>query len=198
MLTGSYDLFMVFISYCVAVLASYTALDLSGRIATANDKVATFWIAGGAVAMGIGIWSMHFVGMLAFSLPIPMGYDLTITLASLALAILASGFALWMVSRPDLPYLHLMVGALALGAGISSMHYLGMYALLMQPGIDYDWTLVGLSLVIAVLASASALMIAFHLRRHVTHVAVAYRCVADHGRCDHRHALHRHGCGQLP
>lgn len=170
MLTGSYDLFMVFISYCVAVLASYTALDLSGRIATVNDKVATFWIAGGAVAMGIGIWSMHFVGMLAFSLPIPMGYDLTITLASLALAILASGFALWMVSRPDLPYLHLMVGALALGAGISSMHYLGMYALLMQPGIDYDWTLVGLSLVIAVLASASALMIAFHLRRHVTHV----------------------------
>lgn len=170
MLTGSYDLFMVFISFCVAVLASYTALDLSGRIATSKKGAVPFWIAGGAVAMGVGIWSMHFVGMLAFSLPIPMGYDLTITLLTLALAILASGFALWMVAQPQMPWTHLMIGSVALGAGIGGMHYLGMYALLMQPGIDYDPVLVGVSLLIAVLASASALLIAFHLRHHTAYV----------------------------
>ncbi|MFT6465287.1 putative bifunctional diguanylate cyclase/phosphodiesterase [Halopseudomonas sp.] len=170
MLTGSYDLFMVFISFCVAVLASYTALDLSGRIATSKKNAVPFWISGGALAMGIGIWSMHFVGMLAFSLPIPMGYDLTITLLSLALAIIASGFALWMVAQPEMPWSHLLIGAVALGAGIAAMHYLGMYALLMQPGIVYDPLLVGLSLVIAVIASASALLIAFRLRRNTAYV----------------------------
>lgn len=170
MLTGSYDLFLVFISFCVAVLASYTALDLSGRVSTSKKEAVPFWIVGGAVAMGIGIWSMHFVGMLAFSLPIPMGYDLGITLLSLALAILASGFALWMVAQPEMPWSHLCFGALAMGAGIGAMHYLGMYALLMQPGIQYDFWLVGLSLAVAVLASASALLIAFRLRRHTAYV----------------------------
>lgn len=170
MLTGSYDLFMVFISFCVAVLASYTALDLSGRVATSKKSAVPFWVVGGAIAMGIGMWSMHFVGMLAFSLPIPMGYDLTITLLSLALAVMVSGFALWMVAQPEMPWSHLLVGAVAMGAGIGAMHYLGMYALLMQPGIDYDFWLVGLSLFIAVLASASALLIAFCLRRHTAYV----------------------------
>lgn len=71
MLIGSYDLSLVALSLCVAILASYTALDLAGRIASAKGAARILWIGGGAVAMGIGIWSMHFVGMLAFSLPIP-------------------------------------------------------------------------------------------------------------------------------
>ncbi|HBX57190.1 putative bifunctional diguanylate cyclase/phosphodiesterase [Pseudomonas sp. UBA2684] len=173
MLIGSYDFSLVLISLCVAILASYTALDLAGRIATAKDAAVPLWIAGGAVAMGIGIWSMHFIGMLAFSLPIPLGYDLAITLLSLAIAILASGFALWLVSQPQMPLWHWLLGALAMGAGISSMHYIGMHALLMQPGIDYDSLLVGLSLLIAVAASAAALWIAFRLRRHTPFVRVA-------------------------
>ncbi|KKN97594.1 hypothetical protein LCGC14_0157130 [marine sediment metagenome] len=172
MLAGSYDLTLVIISFCVAVLASYTALDLCGRIATSKSTTVPFWIGGGAVAMGIGIWSMHFIGMLAFSLPIPMGYDLTLTLLSLALSILASGFALWLVSQAHMPWQSLWLGALAMGLGISAMHYLGMHALLMQPGIDYDPLLVVLSLLIAMVASASALWIAFRLRRHAPYVKV--------------------------
>ena len=170
MLTGSYDPSLVLISLCVAILASYTALDLAGRIATARGWSTLLWIAGGGVAMGIGIWSMHFIGMLAFSLPIALGYDMPLTLLSLATAVLSSGFALALVSQERLPPWQLVLGALAMGAGISCMHYLGMYAMLMQPGIDYDPLLFGLSLLIAVLASGAALYIAFRLRRNTPYV----------------------------
>ncbi|MGE8360145.1 putative bifunctional diguanylate cyclase/phosphodiesterase [Pseudomonas sp.] len=173
MLIGSYDFSLVLISLGVAVLASYTALDLAGRIATASGRAVPLWIGGGAVAMGIGIWSMHFVGMLAFSLPIPLGYDLSITLLSLAIAMLASGFALWLVSQPQMPLWHWLLGAVAMGTGISAMHYIGMEALRMQPGIEYDPLLFGASLVIAVGASAAALWIAFRLRRNTPYVRVA-------------------------
>ncbi|WEJ70505.1 EAL domain-containing protein [Pseudomonas sp. PSE14] len=170
MLTGSYDPSLVLISLCVAILASYTALDLAGRIATARGWPTLLWIGGGGVAMGIGIWSMHFIGMLAFSLPIALGYDIPLTLLSLATAVLSSGFALALVSQERLPPWQLVLGALAMGAGISCMHYLGMYAMLMQPGIDYDPLLFGLSLLIAVLASGAALYIAFRLRRNTPYV----------------------------
>jgi len=170
MLIGSYDSSLVALSLCVAILASYTALDLAGRIASAQGAARALWIGGGAVAMGIGIWSMHFVGMLAFSLPIPLGYDLTITLLSLAIAMLASGFALWLVSQSELPVWHIALGSLAMGAGIGAMHYIGMAAMRMQPGIDYDPLLFALSLLIAVAASGAALLIAFRLRRHTPYV----------------------------
>lgn len=116
--------------------------------------------------MGVGIWSMHFIGMLAFTLPIELGYDVPITALSLLTAILSSGFALWLVSQPRLPAWQLAFGALIMGAGISAMHYTGMAALRMQPGIDYDPTLFAASLVIAVGASAAALWIAFRLRQN--------------------------------
>lgn len=170
MLIGSYDFALVFLSLCVAILASYTALDLAGRITGAQGAARVLWIGGGAVAMGLGIWSMHFVGMLAFRLPIDLGYDLAITLLSLAIAMLASGFALWLVSQPELPAWHLCLGAVAMGAGIGAMHYIGMAAMRMQPGIVYDPLLFALSLLIAVAASGAALLIAFRLRRHTRHV----------------------------
>ncbi|MFS2126055.1 putative bifunctional diguanylate cyclase/phosphodiesterase [Pseudomonas sp. Pseusp97] len=173
MLAGSYDPALVLISLCVAVLASYTALDLAGRIATTLGWPVLLWIGGGGVAMGIGVWSMHFIGMLAFSLPIPLGYDLTLTLLSLAIAVLSSGFALALASQDRLPLWQLLCGALAMGTGISCMHYLGMHAMLMQPGIDYDPTLFGLSLLIAVLASGAALWIAHRLRRNMPYVRLA-------------------------
>ncbi|MBH3454258.1 EAL domain-containing protein [Pseudomonas monteilii] len=170
MLTGSYSSSLVLISLCVAILASYTALDLTGRIATAKGRAAYLWMGGGALAMGIGVWSMHFIGMLAFSLPIDLGYDLALTAFSLLIAVLSSGFALWLVSQPSLPCLQLGFGALIMGAGIACMHYTGMAALRMLPGIDYDPTLFGASLLIAVDASAAALWIAFRLRKHTPYV----------------------------
>ena len=170
MVSASYSPALVLISLCVAILASYTALDLSGRIATARGRTQYLWIAGGALAMGFGVWSMHFIGMLALQLPLALGYDLGLTLWSLLVAILSSGFALWLVSQPRLPALQLLFGALIMGAGLSAMHYSGMAALRMQPGIDYDPALFGLSLVIAVGASAAALSIAFRLRRQTPYV----------------------------
>ncbi|MCI0911473.1 putative bifunctional diguanylate cyclase/phosphodiesterase [Pseudomonas putida] len=170
MLTGSYSSSLVLISLCVAILASYTALDLTGRIATARGRAVLIWMGGGALAMGIGVWSMHFIGMLAFSLPIDLGYDVGLTAFSLLIAVLSSGFALWLVSQPSLPWLQLAFGALIMGAGISCMHYTGMAALRMLPGIDYDPTLFGASLAIAVGASAAALWIAFRLRQHTPYV----------------------------
>lgn len=170
MLTGSYSSSLVLISLCVAILASYTALDLTGRIATAKGRAAWLWMGGGALAMGIGVWSMHFIGMLAFSLPIDLGYDLALTAFSLLIAVLSSGFALWLVSQPSLPWQQLAFGALIMGAGIACMHYTGMAALRMLPGIDYDPTLFGASLLIAVGASAAALWIAFRLRAHTPYV----------------------------
>ncbi|SEI51915.1 bifunctional diguanylate cyclase/phosphodiesterase [Pseudomonas sp. NFR16] len=173
MLIGHYTFSLVLISVLVAILASYTALDLVGRIATATGKAVMMWIGGGALSMGIGIWSMHFIGMLAFQLPIDLGFDLGLTLLSLLISILSSGFALWLVSHQRVPVLHILCGALLMGLGISAMHYTGMAALRMQPGIDYDPTLFGASLLIAVGASAAALCIALRLRRQTPYVRLA-------------------------
>ncbi|MBS3185457.1 MULTISPECIES: bifunctional diguanylate cyclase/phosphodiesterase [unclassified Pseudomonas] len=170
MLTGTYSSALVLISLCVAILASYTALDLTGRIATAKGRAVHLWMGGGALAMGIGVWSMHFIGMLAFSLPIALGYDIGLTALSLLIAVLSSGFALWLVSQPSMPRLQLAFGALIMGTGIACMHYVGMAALRMLPGIDYDPALFGASLAIAVGASAAALWIAFRLRQHTPYV----------------------------
>ncbi|OPB03117.1 putative bifunctional diguanylate cyclase/phosphodiesterase [Pseudomonas synxantha] len=173
MLIGSYSTSLVVISLCVAVLASYTALDLAGRVATTKGRAVYLWITGGAAAMGVGIWSMHFIGMLALRLPFALGFDLGITALSLLIAVLSSGFALWLVSQPRLPAWQLAFGALVMGAGIASMHYTGMAAMRMTPGIDYDPTLFGASLLIAVMASGAALWIAFNLRRNTPYVRLA-------------------------
>ena len=164
MMIASYDQTLVGFSIVVAVLASYTALDMAGRLANAQGRVARWWLLGGAVAMGLGIWSMHFIGMLAFDLPIPLGYDLAITLWSLAVSVGASAYALWLVSRPSLPGWRLLAGAVLMGLAIAAMHYLGMSALRMQPGIDYHpgWFIA--SVAVAIAASGAALWIAFRLR----------------------------------
>ncbi|MCC4617064.1 EAL domain-containing protein [Xanthomonas campestris pv. asclepiadis] len=163
-MVGTYNPGMVMLSLVVAVLASYTALHLAARVTASRGGDAVAWLMGGAVAMGIGIWSMHFVGMLAFRLPIPLGYDLALTTWSMLAAILASALALWLTSRADLPWPRLGLGAVLMGLGIALMHYMGMGALRMSPTISYDPLLFGLSIAIAVGASAAALWTAFRLR----------------------------------
>ncbi|WP_313274012.1 EAL domain-containing protein [Stenotrophomonas sp.] len=165
MLVGSYAPSLVLISLLVAVMASFTALDMAARVTTAPSRRQTaLWLAGGGCAMGLGIWSMHFIGMLAFRLPIPLGYDIAITGTSLLAAIASSVFALWLVSLPTLPHTRLALGALLMGIGIASMHYLGMAAMRMQPGIVYDPAWFVASVLIAVAASWTALFVAFRLR----------------------------------
>ena len=165
MYAAVYNPLLVAASLFVAILASYTALDMAGRISTAHGRAAHWWLAGGATAMGVGIWSMHFIGMLAFSLPIPLGYDPLITLLSLLIAIASSVFALWLVCQERLPWSRLSLGAILMGLGIASMHYTGMAAMRMVPLIHYIPSLFVLSILIAIVASGAALWIAFHLRR---------------------------------
>src|SRR5712675_71132 len=137
-MTGTYSYWQVLLSVLVATLASYTALDLATRITASKGRSATLWLVGGAFSMGTGIWSMHFIGMLAFSLPIPMGYDVPMTLASMLLAIVVSGFALYLVSRDNLGWKNLLPGGVLMGLGIASMHYTGMAAMQTSPPIQYD------------------------------------------------------------
>jgi diguanylate cyclase (GGDEF)-like protein len=170
MLPSSYNIWLVLISLLVAMLASYTALDMAGRITATHGTSARWWLAGGSAAMGSGIWSMHFIGMLAYHLPIAMGYDPWITGLSWLLAILSSAFALKLVSQKELRNRQLMIGALVMGAGVCTMHYTGMAAMRMSPGIHYKVPLVLLSIAIAVVASGAALWLAFRLRQHSSRI----------------------------
>jgi len=164
-MTGSYNLWLVVTSIVVACLASYVALDLASRVVAARGTRASgYWLGGGAVSMGTGIWSMHFLGMLAFELPIRMSYDIPITLLSLLIAIVVSGFALYTVSHGTLSLHRLLLGGLLMGFGIAGMHYTGMAAMQLRPAISYDLLLFGASILIAVGASMAALWIAFQLR----------------------------------
>ncbi|MDB5991133.1 MAG: hypothetical protein JWQ10_2536 [Herbaspirillum sp.] len=167
MLAHSYDHRIVIISILVAMLASYTALDMANRIAINHNTAARWWLAGGSLAMGIGIWSMHFIGMLAFRLPISLSYDIWLSLLSLLVAVLVSAFALWQVSLPALPLHRLMLSAVAMGAGIAAMHYIGMASMRMSPEVIYDPRWFALSLLVAVGAAGAALWIAFHLRQNI-------------------------------
>ncbi len=169
MLIGSYTPWLVVVSLVVAILASFTALDMANRVTTApSPRISVLWLLGGGCAMGLGIWSMHFIGMLAFRLPIPLGYDLPLTAVSLLAAVASSIFALWLVSRPTLPHSRLALGAVLMGCGIASMHYIGMAAMLMRPGIEYHAGWFTLSVLVAVAASWVALFVAFRLRHNDT------------------------------
>jgi diguanylate cyclase (GGDEF)-like protein len=164
MLVSSYNEALVACSIIVAILASYTALNMAGRVASASGKSSLLWLVGGSFAMGFGIWSMHFIGMLAFRLPIALGYDVPLTLLSLLVAVGSSALALHLVCQPRLPWGRLVSGGTLMGLGIACMHYTGMEAMRMSPGIIYvPWVFV-LSVVIAIIASVAALWLAFRLR----------------------------------
>jgi len=164
-LTPRYDPAIVTASFLIASFASYVALDLAKRVRTPGRAAALGWWIGGSVAMGTGIWSMHFVGMLAYSLPIALGYTSMLTFASWLAGVAVSAVALGVASRGTLTLRWLAFGALAMGAGICTMHYIGMAALDMAPGIVWNAGLVAASAAIAVGASAAALLIFSWLRR---------------------------------
>jgi len=163
-MSATYNHWLVGLSLVVAMLVSYTALRLASRVATSEGNGSRIWLGIGAIAMGVGIWSMHFVGMLAFSLPISLAYDIPTTLASLAVAIITSGFALSITSGRRLTVSRLSGSAVIMGTGISAMHYMGMAAITILPGVAYDPFLVAVSILIAIAASFVALWLFFQLR----------------------------------
>jgi diguanylate cyclase len=160
---ATYDLWLVTASYLVAVIASYAALELGGRVTAAQGRAAWVWLAGGSVAMGLGVWSMHFIGMLAVHLPIPLAYDVALTLLSVVPAILSAALVLVLVRRGNLRGLRLVVGAMVLGCGIAAMHYSGMAAVEIAPPISYDTAGFLASIAVAVAVAYAALRLAFSL-----------------------------------
>ncbi|MBW4609573.1 MAG: PAS domain-containing protein [Hassallia sp. WJT32-NPBG1] len=163
-ISSSYDPRIVSLSIAIAVLAAYTALDLAGRVTLATSWARTAWLIGGAIVMGIGIWSMHFVAMLALSLPVEMTYDIVTVLLSILPAIIASAGALFLASRPSLSFWQLIMGGILMGIGIASMHYIGMYAMQIEANTTYNPLLVAVSIAIAISASIVSLNVAFQLR----------------------------------
>ena len=163
-LKGSYDYPLVALSVLIAVMASYAALDLAGRIMSARGAARRVWLFGGATAMGIGIWSMHYIGMLAFRLPVPVRYDWPTVLLSLVSAIVASAIALHLVSRPRLTPSLAVLGGVFMGGAIAAMHYIGMAAMRLPAMCHYDMGIVALSIALAIVIALVAITLVFFLR----------------------------------
>jgi two-component system, NtrC family, sensor kinase len=161
-ISGSYDSRLVTLSFVIAFLTSYTALDLTGRLTANHGSARVMWLLGGACAMGGGIWCMHYTGMLAFRLPIPVYYHVPTVLVSLLAAIVASFIALYVVSRQRMTPLHLIAGSLLMGAGIATMHYTGMAAMRLAAMHFYDPELWVLSIIVAVIISFAGLLIIYN------------------------------------
>lgn len=154
---GTYNLSLVLLSYVIASIASYVALDMSAHLRKPTTRMFRFiWLSFGAFVMGVGIWSMHFVGMLAFQMDMPMDYNFYWTGASMVIAIIASliAFLLFSIKKPQLK--HYLMSGIALGAAICSMHYTGM-AGMEDVAIHYEPGLFSLSVLIAIVASMVAL-----------------------------------------
>jgi NO-binding membrane sensor protein with MHYT domain len=159
--TGTYDPYLVALSILVACVASYTALDLSAHVGPARGVARPVWLAAAALTMGGGIWSMHFVGMLAFIIPMPMSYDIGLTILSLVVAILVTGVGFYVLSRQSASPPRLVLSGIFMGLGIAGMHYTGMAAMRGPFDLSYEPLLVALSVVIAIGAATAALWMAF-------------------------------------
>ena len=133
---GSYNLGLVCLSFVIAVVASYTALDLALRIGESYGITKKIWIGGCAFSMGGGIWSMHFTAMLAYQLPFEVSYDIWITLLSIIISIIASGIGLFLASAKPISISKIAMGGMIMGIGVTSMHYTGMAATIFVPHGD--------------------------------------------------------------
>jgi two-component system sensor histidine kinase/response regulator len=168
-LTGYYDYRLVGLSIATAILAAYAAVDLSGRMTVARGRSRLAWLCGGAFALGVGIWSMHYMGMEAFRLPVPVRYDWPTVVLSMVAAILASAVTLFVVSRESLSILVALAGSVLMGGGIASMHYIGMHAMRLPAMCVYSRGLVALSILLGILISFLAIHLTFAVRDEGSH-----------------------------
>lgn len=163
-MTTTYNPLLVVTSILVAMIAAFAALNLAARVTASVGRVRLAWLIGGSLAMGTGIWSMHFIAMLAFHLAVPIGYDLSLVGLSLVCAFVASFLALFVASRPTLGSGPLVIGALLMGPAIAGMHYIGMAAMELPAEITYQPALWTLSVVVAIVVAGVALWLVFRLR----------------------------------
>jgi len=167
MLVGSYDYRLVALSILIAIFAAYAALDLAGRVTAARGMARFTWLGGGAIAMGLGIWSMHYMGMQALRLAVPVQYDWPTVVLSMVAAISASTVALFVVSRRTMKMPAAIAGSILMGGGIAAMHYIGMEAMRLPAMCSYSSGLVALSIILAILISFVALWLTFSVREQI-------------------------------
>ncbi len=160
----SYDPVLIFFSIVVVFISSFIALTISGTLFKTVGKARVKWIVYGAFVMGLGIWSMHFIGMLASHLSVTITYSTPLVIVSVLPALFASGLAFAIISRPQVRKYEIITGALLISSGIVAMHYVGMAAMQMQAIIEYDLFLWVLSVVIALVASLLAIMLLLYSR----------------------------------
>ncbi|GAO35231.1 hypothetical protein SCT_0615 [Sulfuricella sp. T08] len=158
-ITWNYSL--VFLSILVAIIGSFTALTHAQRMRESSGRAATLWMVSGSITLGLAVWSMHFIGMLAFHLPIPIAYDLALTLLSVLPVILSTLLGFSVLREIRISTRLILVSGLVMGAGISAMHYTGMAALKMSPDISYNPLSFALSIVISIIASWGALLMMY-------------------------------------
>src|SRR5579859_177685 len=158
-LAGLYNPWLVLLSVVVAIFTSTVALQMVDLAARGADWLRVATIATGSVALGCGVWAMHFIGMLAFNLCVPMSYDPLITAISMLPSLAASAVALALIARPQMSRDTLLIGGVLVGGGIGAMHYVGMAAMRMQPSLSYDPAIFGLSIIVAVVLAVLALWI---------------------------------------
>jgi PAS domain S-box-containing protein len=158
---GGYDYGLVVLSILIAVLGSYCTMELAGRVTAGHGSDRVSWLAGGAIAMGIGTWSMHYAGMLAFHLPIPIQYDWPTALLSFLASVFASAVGLFVVSRRKLGFVWILAGSIFMAGGIAALHYTAMASMRLQALSYYSPALVSLSVVLGELISLMSLWLMF-------------------------------------
>ena len=163
-LVGHYDYRLVAFSVVIAILAAYAALDLTGRMIVASERARPVWLWGGAFALGMGIWSMHFMGMQAFRLPVPVRYDWPTVVLSMLAAIMASSVALFVVSQATLTTPLVVIGSIMMGCGIAIMHYTGMAAMRLPAMCVYSPSIVALSVLSGIAIAFGAIRLSFAVR----------------------------------
>jgi NO-binding membrane sensor protein with MHYT domain/anti-sigma regulatory factor (Ser/Thr protein kinase) len=160
----SYDPLQVGLSILIAIAASYAALDLAGRVMAKRNVIRAAWLAGGAVSMGSGIWTMHFVGMLAFHLPVPVFYYWPTVLAALLIAIMASAAALYVVTRKRMGSRYALIGGTVLGSGVAALHYLGMQAMRMNATYTLNPIIVVAAVALGIVFATSGMWLGYYFR----------------------------------
>ncbi len=170
-----YNLLLVALSYVISVFGSYTGLQLVSGIRQGETKGTLRWIIAASLALGGGaIWAMHFIGMLAYDMGMPMAYDTAITLFSLLVAVFVVGVGLYIVAGHQDSMARLLLAGFITGLGVSSMHYIGMEAMIMAADMTYDTLLLVVSIIIGIVAATAALWLAFNLTGNLQKLGAAF------------------------
>jgi signal transduction histidine kinase len=164
-MTASYDSVLVVLSVFIGMSSAYGAADLAGRVNGTSGLARFAWLIGGAVAVGIGFWAMHFTGMMAFSLPVPVAYDWPTVSLSLMVGIVAAGSSIFILSRDHpMSFILLLSGSVIVGTAIITMHYVGMCAMRAAAQLRYDPGLISMAIILAILIPLVAFRFGFHFR----------------------------------